>query len=29
MTRVIISATAPDYGTASFDRLLAATLDDD
>ncbi|MGX1162130.1 hypothetical protein FBY31_3815 [Arthrobacter sp. SLBN-100] len=28
-TRVIISASPPDYGTASFDRLLAATLDDD
>lgn len=28
-TRVIVSATAPDYGTASFDRLLAATLDAD
>ena len=27
-TRVIVSATAPDYGTASFDRLLAAALDD-
>ncbi|WP_142057801.1 hypothetical protein [Pseudarthrobacter sp. B4EP4b] len=25
-TRVIVSATAPDYGTASFDRLLAAAL---
>ena len=28
-TRVIISASPPDYGTTSFDRLLAATLDDD
>ncbi|MET4589770.1 hypothetical protein [Arthrobacter sp. 754] len=25
-TRIIVTATAPDYGTASFDRLLQATL---
>lgn len=28
-TRVVITASAPDYGTASFDRLLQATLDAD
>jgi hypothetical protein len=28
-TRVTVVATAPDYGTASFDRLLHATLDSD
>lgn len=28
-TKVIITATPPDYGTASFDRLLQATLDAD
>ncbi|MGY3380896.1 hypothetical protein ACVWYS_002853 [Arthrobacter sp. TE12231] len=28
-TRVTVVATAPDYGTASFDRLLQATLDAD
>lgn len=26
-TRVVVTATAPDYATASFDRLLQATLD--
>jgi hypothetical protein len=28
-TRVVLTATAPDYGTASFDRLLQAALDAD
>lgn len=28
-TQVIIAITPPDYGTASFDRLLQATLDAD
>lgn len=28
-TRVIVTATAPDYGTDSFDKLLKATLDSD
>lgn len=28
-TKVIVTATAPDYGTASFDRLLQVTLDAD
>jgi hypothetical protein len=28
-TKVIVTATAPDYGTASFDRLLQATLGSD
>lgn len=28
-TRVFVSATAPDYGTASFDRLLKAALEGD
>lgn len=28
-TQVMVSASAPDYGTASFDRLLAATLNAD
>jgi hypothetical protein len=28
-TRVVVSASAPDYGTASFDRLLKATLETD
>lgn len=28
-TRVIVSAAAPDYGTAGFDRLVQATLDAD
>lgn len=28
-TRVVISASAPDYGTASFDRLLKAAIETD
>lgn len=28
-TQIIVAANAPDYGTASFDRLLQATLDAD